>query len=307
MAFKGEVVIGIITGLFPEHHGATMIIDNIGTGYWQLSTLSVLDITGKDAQAFLQGQVTIDMMSISINQGSLAAFCNLQGRIMATCWLWQISEDEGYRLVLPKLIIPKLLEHLQPYAVFSKIKFTEPDDLSVFAIIDSKNAFALADKRHALNSQKMMTVDSEQKRAIYIAKDTPDSWKQLSKLTNNEWQLLEIHQGFAHVVTETQAKFIPQMLDLEKQGGLSFSKGCYLGQEIIARSQYRGQLKRHLYYAEMQATQAPSIGEIIKAAENEAGYIVNVAAMNKEQYCLLAVLQDRAIETLLGLTKIRRS
>ena len=160
-----------------------------------------LNITGPDAQKFLQGQVTCDVKKIAPGDHSWGAHCNLKGRIIANFKL-HCESTETYNLALPESMIKVLQTSLQKYAVFSKV------DLSI-------------------------TDKSIEQSTLEL-----------------------IQQRVAIILPETQEKFTPQAIGFEKIGGVSFDKGCYTGQEIIARMHYRGKLKDGLYCGEMPANTA---------------------------------------------------
>ena len=109
----------------------------------------------------------------------------------------------------------------------------------------------------------------------------------------NAWDLHDVHAGIAHVTRATSESFLPQMLDYDQLGAVSFTKGCYLGQEIVARTQHRGQPKRHLHRLRWNGTPMPAAGEALLGADDRsAGTLVNAAATGASGGDALAVLND---------------
>ncbi|AJC50491.1 CAF17-like 4Fe-4S cluster assembly/insertion protein YgfZ [Coxiella endosymbiont of Amblyomma americanum] len=162
-----------------------------------------------------------------------------------------------YCILLQKSTVVHTIDHLKKYSIFSKVELTITHDWSI---------------KLPLNIQIM-------------------------EMGENSWKDWNIRIGLAWIYPQTKAKFIPQMLNLQKWDALNFTKGCYIGQEVIARTHYLGKLKRHLYRAEIISQISPKPGDELKNQdEQNVGIIVEAALQEEERYRLLAVIQDTTIE-----------
>jgi len=209
--------------------------------------LSLVDgliaVSGPDAVSFLQGQLTVDMTEIKTKKHGLAAFCNLKGRIHALFRLFY--DEDSYYLAAPKEVVTQALTQLKKFARFSKVTLTEvSEEWQHFGIFNAEyfDAAGIISLTLSNNLQRFELWGQ--------SKLMQEQWNKLSLTlpikTFNEWKLLDIEAGIPNIWPETQEKFLPHYLNLPQLGAVSFSKGCYVGQEIIARMQYRGNVKRGL-------------------------------------------------------------
>ncbi|MCH9770725.1 MAG: hypothetical protein K0U12_07595 [Gammaproteobacteria bacterium] len=250
-----------------------------------LKELGVITAIGKDAKSFLQGQLTCDLDTLGEGQASLGAVCNIKGRMVASFWI--LAVENGYWLILPNSMIHITLEHLKPYSVFSKIELKPAPEHKVFGIIGKPDN----------DKGELFTCDND--RFILI---TTTDYLITNPIDQNAWNQLDIEQGLALIQPELSEKFIPQMLNYQMLGGLSFDKGCYLGQEIVARSEFRGKLKRHIHQFTLTSKTVPKIGMDIFSGNEVVGMIVQCALIKSAQYSVLAVLQDQVSKQSLALT-----
>jgi folate-binding protein YgfZ len=203
----------------------------------------LIAVSGQDAVSFLQGQLTVDMHEIKTKKHSLAAFCNLKGRIHALFRLFY--DQDTYYLAAPKEIISPAVTQLKKFARFSKVTLTEvSEQWQHFGIFNAEyfDAAGIICLKLSNNPQRV--------ELWGLISAMQAQWNKLSLTlpikTVNEWKLLDIEAGIPNIWPETQEKFLPHYLNLPQLGAVSFSKGCYVGQEIIARMQYRGNVKRGL-------------------------------------------------------------
>lgn len=273
-----------------------------------LSHEGVLAVRGADAGKFLQGQLTCNLDYLSDTRASLGARCTQKGRMQSSFRI--LLEGDGVLLAMASGLLEPQLADLKKYAVFSKSKLTDESAAWVrFGIVQGDEALKNLglelpeDTDSVVRHDGLIAIRLSPGRAeLWVAADQADDIKgklsaQLSEGELNQWLLGQVRAGIGQVMPSTRELFIPQMLNLQAVGGVSFKKGCYTGQEIVARMQYLGKLKRRLYRLQLVADELPepgtqlfapshgsSIGEVVLAA-NAAGHIE-----------LLAVLQAEAAE-----------
>ncbi|UVM49126.1 folate-binding protein YgfZ [Pseudomonas sp. B21-015] len=273
-----------------------------------LSHEGVLAVRGADAGKFLQGQLTCNLNYLSDTQASLGARCTQKGRMQSSFRI--LLEGDGVLMAMASELLEPQLADLKKYAVFSKSKLTDESAHWVrFGLEHGDAALASlglvlpADTDSVVRNDGLIALRVSPERAeLWVGSDQADTVKgKLSALLAesdlNQWLLGQIRAGIGQVMPSTRELFIPQMLNLQAVGGVSFKKGCYTGQEIVARMQYLGKLKRRLYRLQLEVGELPepgtplfspthgsSIGEVVLAAR---------AGQNIE---LLAVLQAEAVE-----------
>ncbi|MCJ8168603.1 CAF17-like 4Fe-4S cluster assembly/insertion protein YgfZ [Atopomonas sediminilitoris] len=271
----------------------------------RLSTHGVLAVRGPDASKFLQGQLTCNLNYLSPAQASLGARCNLKGRMLASFTV--AREGDDVLLIMPQALIEPLRADLAKYAVFSKVALQ--DEHAAWSIIglsaDSPFLAACqltesAGSCVALEQGLIIRLhDGRALLCLHQGKAEHVIEQQLAEhhsVELNTWELANIQAGLGEVCAATQDLLIPQMLNLQSLGGVSFKKGCYTGQEIVARMQYLGRMKRHLQRLQCTADSPISAGMMIFSPTHSAsvGEVVS-AAHNGEHQELLAVVQDDAV------------
>lgn len=274
-----------------------------------LSHEGVLAVRGSDAAKFLQGQLTCNLNYLSDTQASLGARCTQKGRMQSSFRI--LLQGDGVLLAMATELLEPQLADLKKYAVFSKSKLT--DESAAWA------RFGLADADHALASLGLAlpvetdsVTRSEHLIAIRVSPGRTELWapvehaeavrsqlaSHLKQADLNDWLLGQIRAGVGQVMPQTRELFIPQMLNLQAVGGVSFKKGCYTGQEIVARMQYLGKLKRRLYRLSLNTTQMPEPGTpLFSPSHNSAIGEVVIAAKADHVIELLAVLQAEAADS----------
>ncbi|KPB73247.1 Uncharacterized protein ALO83_01765 [Pseudomonas cannabina pv. alisalensis] len=274
-----------------------------------LSHEGVLAVRGVDAGKFLQGQLTCNLNYLSESQSSLGARCTQKGRMQSSFRI--VFEGDGCLLAMAsELIEPQLLD-LRKYAVFSKSKLTdesaawvrfglqEGDDALVGLGLDLPQETGAVARADALIAIRVSPARAE----LWVPAGQADSTRshlaaRLAEGSLNDWLLGQIRAGIGQVFGSTREEFIPQMINLQAVGGVSFKKGCYTGQEIVARMQYLGKLKRRLYRLTLQAQEIPQPGTALFSPVH-ASAVGNVvlAAQSDQGIELLAVLQGDAAES----------
>ncbi len=206
-----------------------------------LPDFALLEVTGPDSERFLQGQLTCDVVALEDLHWTLGACCTAKGRMVANFVI--VRRDDSFWLRLPKLHVSTLKEYLHKYAVFFKTE-----------LIEHLNDWQVIGSEHENTEPQLL----EAARAVEVSADGisftwPDgrTEKWLSKPqpelpTSKLWRQADIKQGLVWVDEASMEQWIPQNIDWHQQGGVSFNKGCYTGQEIVARLQYLGKSKRSL-------------------------------------------------------------
>lgn len=274
-----------------------------------LSHEGVLAVRGSDAAKFLQGQLTCNLNYLSETQASLGARCTQKGRMQSSFRI--VLQGDGVLLAMASELLDAQLADLKKYAVFSKSKLTdESADWARFGLVNADQV--LASLGLELPPETDSVVRTDTLIAIRVSPGRAELWvpaehaetvrSQLAAVLKeahlNEWLLGQIRAGIGQVMPQTRELFIPQMLNLQAIGGVSFKKGCYTGQEIVARMQYLGKLKRRLYRLSLDAAETPEPGTpLFSPNHNSSIGEVVIAAKADQSIELLAVLQAEAADS----------
>ncbi|HEX8543281.1 MAG TPA: folate-binding protein YgfZ [Pseudomonas sp.] len=274
-----------------------------------LSHEGVLAVRGVDASKFLQGQLTCNLDYLSDAKATLGARCTQKGRMQSSFRI--LLEGDGCLLAMASELIEPQLADLKKYAVFSKSKLSDESASWLrFGLQDGDGS--LVSLGLDLPQDTDSVVRDNNLIAIRVSPARTELWvraeqaadirsrlaAQLPEGTLNDWLLGQIRAGIGQVVGTTREEFIPQMLNLQAVGGVSFKKGCYTGQEIVARMQYLGKLKRRLYRLTLSEQSVPEPGTALFSPVH-ASAVGNVvlAARTQDGVELLAVLQADAAES----------
>ena len=227
----------------------------------RLSRYGVLSVTGDDARDFLHAQLTNDIQGLTPERSALAGWCSAQGRLLATSLV--IPSPQGFLLQLARDIAPAVTKRLEMFVLRSKVKVADQSD----AWVQDGLWDADFQQPDVVWKDGIVTVRVGERRYIQLGRaigEQPDAGEE-------DWIVREIRAGRPFISGATQDKFVPQMVNLEKLGGIDFAKGCYPGQEIVARAQYRGQVKRRM--VQMQGAARPGEefngGTVVDAAHGE--------------------------------------
>ncbi|AZD06866.1 Folate-dependent protein for Fe/S cluster synthesis/repair in oxidative stress [Pseudomonas chlororaphis] len=276
--------------------------------FCSLSHEGVLAVRGPDASKFLQGQLTCNLNYLSDSQSSLGARCTQKGRMQSSFRI--LLEGDGCLLAMATELLEPQLADLKKYAVFSKAKLSDESALWVrFGLGNADTLLAglglqlpPEDGAVARNDGLIAIRVSADRTELWVPADQAEALReklaaQLPEGDLNQWLLGQIRAGIGQVMPATRELFIPQMLNLQAIGGVSFKKGCYTGQEIVARMQYLGKLKRRLYRLALNAEELPEPGTPLFSPTHGSsiGEVV-IAARTEQNIELLAVLQAEAAE-----------
>ena len=256
------------------------------SGIVELMHLGVIRVTGEDAVKFLQGQLTQDVAQLDLTQARLAAFCNAKGRMQASFVLFKRSPDDVL-LVCSRDILAATLKRLSMFVMRAKAKLSDASgEFSLYGITGTAIE-PIAVNVHSPWSK--VDFDDSNMVFLYPAVGQPRAlWctpvgspaPQGNAIDVSLWHWLEVQSGIAMITQPIFEAFVPQMLNYESVGGVNFKKGCYPGQEIVARSQFRGTLKRRAYL--VHTDMAPAVGQEVfhdKDADQPCG-LVAAAAVN---------------------------
>lgn len=288
-------------------HSQNMKTPSFSRRLIQLTHLGLLKISGARAAEFLQGQVSCDVREVNTAQSRLGLRCDVKGRVHASFRLFY-AEGTFYAL-LPRTMVAVLQNSLQKYAVFSAVKLKDvSQDWQFNGWIYANNIdpsaspwFTTANTVQADSSRFMLRVFGKEPRVVDItpyANPSPCAEQNDTKGTLEEWLLHDIRAGLAIIYPETVGHYTPQQLNYTTLGAVSFKKGCYLGQEIIARTHYLGKAKYGLYHASFTTDHAPltTPGTVIQNDQaNAQGALIQCAQTPSGTYEALVCLQNSAI------------
>lgn len=275
-----------------------------------LTHLGLIEAAGDDAKAFLHSQFTSDINHLADNQAQHAGWCTAKGRMQASFIAWR--QGESYFLALSADLQEATQKRLQMFVLRSKVKLANLTDATIMLGLSGPQAEeALADAGLPCPEKSMTTAAAEGTtvvrldavRFILVAPEAAMAalWHKLTVKARPAgipaWRWLDIQSAFPLVTLATKEEFVPQMADFEKIGGVSFHKGCYPGQEIVARTQYLGKVKRHLFRVNSQ--QALKAGDVLHSPDNpdqSCGMVMTVAPSPAGGYEALAVIQSNFAE-----------
>lgn len=251
-------------------------------GVLRLRDWGLMTATGPDSASFLNGQLTQDLVQLPHGQTRLAGYCSAKGRLLATFWAWRTGSD-SFALACSADLLAPTLKRLSMFVLRAKCKLaTGTPDQDLFGLAGSAVArwwaqaggepASLPAPGHCVQHGAAWMVrlpDVEGVPRALLIQPVLQPPPALPALSDRDWAWLEVRSGIARVTLSTVEQFVPQMVNLELTGGVHFHKGCYPGQEVVARSQYRGTLKRRAYLWALQAPGAEvQPGDAIYAADD---------------------------------------
>ncbi|MDF2939634.1 MAG: ygfZ [Gammaproteobacteria bacterium] len=248
-----------------------------------------IKISGPDARKFLQGQLSCDINEITPTQSRLAAHCNAKGRMISLGRVYQYQDSIYF--AVPQSIAKAALDHLKHYAMFSKVSFVEKELQSIGII--GQNAKAMIEPH--LN-ENLLLIELSGRLEIIGPSDKLDELAQKLNFSlsddNTLWEIADIQDGLAFLSPETVGKFLPHDINLPLLNGVSFNKGCYIGQEIIARMQFLGKLKTKLVLVEVHTEGSQPGSNIVDSEQKSQGEIICQASIKPGQYLALALFKQ---------------
>ena len=260
----------------------------------RLADWGVIRAKGDDAAAFLNGQLTQETINMGIGQARLAGYCSPKGRLLASFVMWRVAADEILLACSADLLAPTL-KRLSMFVLRAKCKLTDASaEIALWGVAlpglahgDAVPAQAYASASTGGGTAIRLPDAAGATRLLWAAPaDATPPWAVSGNA--DVWNWLEVQSGVPRIVAGTVEAFVPQMVNLELVGGVNFQKGCYPGQEIVARSQYRGTLKRRMVLAEGAAAGAAGT-EVFAAADpgQPAGQVVLSASLDGDRHATL--------------------
>ena len=297
-----------------EHTGAkTDAVDAFpDCAITDLSHFGLIKLSGADIRTFLQGQVTNDVNAVTASQAQVNSYCSPKGRMLGSFWLFERDGDLYMQLPLERL--EPTLKRIGMFVLRSDVTLSnESDALLRFGLSGDCSPALLKNaptQPWATNTEAEITTlrlpgDRPRFEVIGPADSITALWNDLSGKASSTtpafWSLMDIRAGLPTVFDETSEAFVPQMANLQLIGGVSFKKGCYTGQEVVARMQYLGKLKRRMYRARLAIGSAPAPGTEIFSSNSDsgqgAGRLVDSAPSPDGGFEALVVLQISSAES----------
>ncbi len=264
-------------------------------GIARLTRLGVIQVDGEDAAKFLHGQLTHDFALLGLSEARLAAFCSAKGRMQASFVGFKRSHDQ-ILLVCSRDLLPATLKRLSMFVLRAKVRLSDASDafaiqgLAGDAVPAALPAAPWAQLREGEASVVRLYPADGVARALWVAPaGTPSPVS--DSLTEERWNWLDVRSAVATLSQPVFEAFVPQMLNYESVGGVNFKKGCYPGQEVVARSQFRGTLKRRAYLVHGPEAMTPGqevfhssdveqpCGAVVQAAPHPGGGFDAIVSM----------------------------
>jgi folate-binding protein YgfZ len=279
----------------------------------ELSQSGLICFAGADARSFLHNQLTCDVNALTPASSAYGGYCTPKGRLLATFLLWQ--REDAYFLQLPQVLREAVQRQLTKFILRAKVKPSDASASHVQFGVSGDGANKLLarlfggvpamphEMRHNADAT-LIKLPVDRYLVVVAAAQAPIIADALQKCaasaTTAVWSWLDIRAGVPVIMPPTLEEFVPQMVNLDLIGGVSFNKGCYPGQEIVARMHYLGRLKQRMYLVHIGAASAPQPGDKLyspKFEEQACGMLVNAASAPEGGYDALAVIQiDQARE-----------
>lgn len=278
----------------------------VGTVVAPLTHLGLIECVGDDARTFLHSQLTNDINHLAPGSAQHAAWCTAKGRMLASFLVF--PSESGILLRLSADLAPATVKRLQMFVLRAKVKLADLGDSVVLLGVAGDDAAAVlsaaglpvpatALATAVSGDVRVIRIDAARFEVAVAAGAAPALWTELAARGRPvgvpAWRWLDVRAGLPLVTAATKEEFVPQMADFDRLGGVSFHKGCYPGQEIVARTQYLGKVKRHLY--RLHAGVAIAAGDDLQSPESPdhaCGKVVIAAPSPAGGWDALAVVQE---------------
>ncbi len=271
-----------------------------------LNQYSTVCVSGSDAKTFLQNQLTSDILKLQPMSAGYTGHCSIKGRLLTSAIVCNINNDDHYLLILPKAMAENFINRLKRYVLRSDINLIDQTltykltgviyesnnqsmyrgidlrSIPLFGLLESEDdIFLQLPENRVLELSKRKTMKSDQKEPNQL------NFK-LGSI--DDWNLGNVRAGIVEIVPELEDQFLPQSIYFQKYNGVSFEKGCFPGQEIVARAHYLGNIKRRLFRA--SATACCMIGDVVidSTTEKKVGIVTTVGKKTKTGFEMLIVI-----------------
>ena len=272
-------------------------------GVARLTHLGVIRARGADATRFLQSQLTNDVAGMGLAEARLAGFCSAKGRLQASFLLWKAAPDDVL-LACSASLLAQTLKRLSMFVLRAQCKLSDASPQAPLLGLVGTAAVAAAaeakpwEKRDMAEGTVIRLPDVRGlARCLVAASTSADAADATTPYPLEDWRWLEVQSGIPTIESSTVDQFVPQMLNLEVLGAVDFQKGCYPGQEVVARSQYRGTVKRRMLLFDCDAAAAAG-QEVFHSADpgQPAGMVVNAAKAPSGGWSALVELKLAALD-----------
>ncbi len=279
-----------------------------------LSQFSTLVIAGDDAKAFMQGQFTNDIEQVNENTSQLSAFCNNKGRMIANFRLFE--HQQNHFISVKNNLVKPSIQHLQNYILRAQVAIQDVSEQLIHLGVSGDNAEKLLLPFIEISHQMVDGISSNENYiAIRVASSNKNKksryeifcsfehaktlWESLAEqietVNASSWDYLNIQAGLPFIDANTSEEFVPQMTNMDLISGISFTKGCFTGQEIVARMHYLGKLKKRCFKIHIATDKKPVAGDMLFAenarAGQNTGMIIQAEKNPDAGYDALAVIQ----------------
>jgi len=261
-----------------------IVIDSQIKSY-DLSHFALIKISGQDAESFLQAQICADLAQLEESGWWFSAWCLPNGRVIATFIVF--NHTDSYYLILPSALKDKVLTRLAMFVLRSDVSIADAsNDYAMIGLSDDKSPAilhidSLFHRYIVIGPMQIMN------QALELINETATTGQRAS------WSLMDIQTGLPWILEATTERFLPQSLNLDLRGGVSYHKGCYPGQEVLARLHYRGEVKKRLYKGSVGASAMPGPGDrLVTSPERRVvGDILDAERNSEELVHFLAVVE----------------
>ncbi len=269
-----------------------------------VTDFELLRFHGSDAGTFLQGQLTCDLDQVASDQAQFGGYCTPKGRVLANFTL--LSTSQGYLMHLPADVAASVADRLRKFVLRSDVKIERESGLHVLGLAGPEVP-ALLKRDLGTPPQRRLAVAPHARASILrlpggsflvlaASAEMPALWQALATRAVPAgaqcWNWVQIQAGMPWITTATQDQFLPQMIGLDTIGGVSFDKGCYTGQEIVARTHYLGEVRRKLHLGRTRGS--ARAGDALLSGDEQCGTVLNVATVPGDESVLLAVVSAHA-------------
>ena len=275
-----------------------------GAAVTPVTHFELLRVHGRDAKTFLQGQLTCDLDQVTSDQAQFGGYCTPKGRLLANFML--LSTPQGYLMHLPADVSGSVADRLRKFVLRSDVKIERESSLRALGLAGPAASAVLQQELGAQPQQQLAIVLHARASMVRLPganfllvaalTDMAALWESLAKRAVPAgaecWNWVQIQAGSPWITAATQDQFLPQMIGLDSIGGVSFDKGCYTGQEIVARTHYLGEVKRKLRLGRTRG--GVRAGDALLRAGQQCGTVLNAASIPGDAWVLLAVVSEQA-------------
>jgi hypothetical protein len=262
-----------------------------------LPSYGVVEVAGRDARAFLQGQLTNDLLGLERHPGMLAAACNRQGRVVAIMRL--AAAGDGVLIVLRRDIAPLLVAHLSQFVLRADVAIVDRGpDQDVMGLLDAEPDARWSQAAAAASGLALLVCSAGRVLLTGPRTALATAVSAVPRTDPADWERAGIAEGEPPVHPDTSALWLPQMLNLDLLSAVSFTKGCFLGQEIVARAQHLGRIKRRMlrYVAPPGTPLHP--GQPLFGGDERVAQVVTATGDASATHCLAVVELERCADLL---------